>query len=99
MIKLELQGYNERDIIEKVVSGIRRDILSQKQYWGEVGEEGHYSDFDKFKNQIAKLVADRLYQELVNSGEVKHRIEIACEKAEKTINDRFNIEIGEKMED
>ena len=93
MVSLELKGYEEEDIINKVVSGLRHDILSQKKYWGKVESEGHYSDFDKFKNQIAELVAEKIYQDIVNSGEVAKRIELACKKAEVIVNNRFNMEL------
>jgi len=89
-MNIEFHQYDEDRIIDMVVKGIRQDILSQKKYWGKVGEEGHYSDFDKFKNQIAQLVADRIYQDMINSNEVSKRINIACLKAEKIINGRFN---------
>jgi hypothetical protein len=89
-MNIKFKEYDEKRIIEMVVMGIRQDILSQKKYWGKVGEEGHYSDFDKFKNQIAQLVADKIYQDMIDSEEVAKRIEIACEKAEKIINGRFN---------
>lgn len=88
-MKIEFKEYDEKQIIDMVVKGIRQDILSQKKYWGETEGEGYYSNFDKFKNQIAKLVADKIYQDMINSEEVSKRIEIACEKAEKTINDRY----------
>lgn len=91
---IEFKEYDEKQIIDMVVKGIRKDILSQKQYWGQPGEEGHYSDFDKFKNQIAKLVADKIYQDMVNSGEVEKRIKIACSKAEQSIHNRFNKRFG-----
>lgn len=91
---IEFNGYDEKTIIEMVVNGIRRDILSQKKYWGEIPPEGHYSDFDKFKNQIANLVAEKLYKDMINNDEVSKRIEIACSKAEENIIARFNKNIS-----
>jgi hypothetical protein len=94
---IEFKDYDEQRIIEMVVKGIRQDILSQKKYWGKVPEEGHYTDFDKFKNQIAQLVADRIYQDMINSGEVTKRIDTVCEKAEKIIDNRFNKKFNKSL--
>lgn len=93
-VNLTLEGYTEKDIIDKVVAGIRKDILSQKKYWGEVPEEGHYSDFDKFKNQIAQLVATMIYEDMVDNDEISKRSELAYQKAEKAIFGRMNKKIS-----
>ena len=64
-MNIEFKEYDEKQIIEMVVKGIRLDILSQKKYWGTVGEKGHYSDFDKFKNQIAAIEHDKVEPRVV----------------------------------
>ena len=95
MIEIKLESYEEKDIINLIVQRVSRDILSQKKFWGEVPEEGHYSDFDKFKNQIAKLVSEKLYEDMINSGEVAKHVATALEKAEKTIDNRLNKKVSD----
>ena len=44
-----------------------------------------YTPYDKFKNYVANLVADRIYQYMIDNEEIKIRIDKAISNAEKTI--------------
>ena len=87
MIEIKLEQYEEEEIIKRVVNNLSKQILQQEEYWGKVPLEGHYSTFDRFKNQIAQLVADKIYQDIITSGEIAKRINTVSDKAEKNITD------------
>ena len=65
------------------------DRVSKKIIESETGhgEQGHY---DRFKNQVAQLVADKIYRDICNDDEIKRRIELACVNAEKTTKRRMD---------
>ena len=53
--------------------------------YGDIPDEGCYTPYDKFKNYVANLVADRIYQYMIDNEEIKIRIDKAISNAEKTI--------------
>jgi len=82
MIEIKMESYEEDKIVEKIVDKATQQIFKQGKYWGDVPQEGHYSTFDRFKNQIAQMVADKIFKHIIESGEVEKRVKIACDKAE-----------------
>ena len=86
MIEVTLKDWEERDLQNKVVEKcMERIISSEFKLYGKIPEEGCYTPYDKFKNFIANLVADRIYEYMINNEEIKTRIDKAISNAEKTI--------------
>lgn len=86
MIEVKLKGWEENDLQRRVVDKcMERIIASEFKLYGDIPEEGCYTPYDKFKNFIANLVADRIYEYMINNEEIKVRIDKAIDNAEKTI--------------
>ena len=86
MIEVTLKDWEERDLQNKVVEKcMERIISSEFKLYGDIPKEGCYTPYDKFKNFIANLVADRIYEYMINNEEIKTRIDKAISNAEKTI--------------
>lgn len=86
MIEVTLKDWEENDLKNKVVQKCTERIISSEfKLYGDVPEEGYYTPYDKFKNFVANLVADRIYQYMINNEEIKTRIDKAINNAEKTI--------------
>ena len=86
MIEVKLNGWEEEQLQRRVVDKcVEKIIRSEFKLYGDVPEEGFYTPYDKFKNQIANLVADRIYEYMINNEEIKKRIDKAISNAEKTI--------------
>ena len=86
MIEVTLKGWEESDLQNKVVQKCTERIISSEfKLYGDVPDEGYYTPYDKFKNFVANLVADRIYQYMINNEEIKTRIDKAISNAEKTI--------------
>lgn len=91
MITIELDGWDERDLQNKVADKLTRKIVSNEfKLYGDIPKEGCFTPYDKFKNYIANLVADRIFKYMVENDEIQKRIDNAIENAEKTII-AFNI--------
>lgn len=60
-------------------------IQREFKLYGDIPDEGCYTPYDKFKNYVANLVADRIFKYMVENDEIKTRINSSIDKAEKTI--------------
>ena len=86
MIKINLSDYEEADLKNRIVNKCAERIISSGFKWyGNIPDEGCYTPYDKFKNYVANLVADRIYQYMIDNEEIKIRIDKAISNAEKTI--------------
>lgn len=86
MIKIDLSDYEEVDLKNRIVNKCAERIISSEfKLYGNIPDEGCYTPYDKFKNYVANLVADRIYQYMVDNEEIKIRIDKAISNAEKTI--------------
>ena len=84
MIEIKLNDWDERELQYKVVEKVAEQVIRREfKLYGNIPEEGCYTPYDKFKNYIANLVADRIFKYMINNDE-------AIERAEKTIiNNHF----------
>lgn len=94
MIKVEMDGYDTKKVVDMITKKTMDKMFENQEYFGNIPEEGVYTSFDKFKNQIANLIADKVFKEIVESKEIEKGIEIAIQKAEKVVNDRINKKIN-----
>lgn len=86
MIKIDLTDYEEVDLKNRIVNKCAEKIISSEfKLYGNIPDEGCYTPYDKFKNYVANLVADRIYQYMIDNEEIKIRIDKAISNAEKTI--------------
>ena len=86
MIEVTLRDWEESDLQNKVVQKcVERIISSEFKLYGDVPDAGCYTPYDKFKNFVANLVADRIYQHMMDNDAIKMRINKAIDNAEKTI--------------
>ena len=86
MIKIDLSDYEEVDLKNRIVNKCAERIISSEfKLYGDIPDEGCYTPYDKFKNYVANLVADRIYQYMIDNEEIKIRIDKAISNAEKTI--------------
>ena len=86
MIKIDFSDYEVTDIKNRTVNKCAERIISSEFKWyGNIPDEGCYTPYDKFKNYVANLVADRIYQYMIDNEEIKIRIDKAISNAEKTI--------------
>lgn len=86
MIKIELKDYEEADLKGRIVERISDTIISREfKLYGDIPDEGYYTPYDKFKNYVANLVADRIFKYMIDNPEIRKRIDIAINKAEKSI--------------
>ena len=86
MIKIDLTDYEETDLKNRIVNKCAERIISGEfKLYGDIPDEGCYTPYDKFKNYVANLVADRIYQYMIDNEEIKIRIDKAISNAEKTI--------------
>ena len=86
MIKIDLSDYEESDLKNRIVNKCAERIISGEfKLYGDIPDEGCYTPYDKFKNYVANLVADRIYQYMIDNEEIKIRIDKAISNAEKTI--------------
>ena len=86
MIKIDLSDYEEADLKNRIVNKCAERIISSEfKLYGNIPDEGCYTAYDKFKNYIANLVANRIYQYMIDNEEIKIRIDKAISNAEKTI--------------
>lgn len=86
MIKINLSDYEEADLKNRIVNKCAEKIISSEfKLYGDIPDEGCYTPYDKFKNYVANLVADRIYQYMIDNEEIKIRIDKAISNAKKTI--------------
>lgn len=86
MIKIELEPWEESDIKASIVERISNTIISREfKLYGDIPDEGCYTPYDKCKNYVANLVADRIFKYMVDNPEIRKRIYCAIDKAEKSI--------------
>ena len=85
MIEVTLNGWEERDLQERIVQKCAERIISSEFTLYSDVDEGYYTPHDKFKNFVANLVADRIYQYMINNEEIRTKIDKAISNAEKTI--------------
>ena len=86
MIKIDFSDYEVTDIKNRIVNKCAERIISSEfKLYGDIPDEGCYTPYDKFKNCVANLVADRIYQYMIDNEEIKIRIDKAISNAEKTI--------------
>lgn len=86
MIKINLSDYEEADLKNRIVNKCAERIISSEfKLYGDISDEGCYTPYDKFKNYVANLVADRIYQYMIDNEEIKIRIDKAISNAKKTI--------------
>lgn len=90
MIEIKLNNWDEKDLQYKVVEKVTEQVIQREfKLYGDIPEEGCYTPYDKFKNYIANLVADRIFKYMVNNDEINFRINKAIERAEKVIVDNY----------
>lgn len=102
MIKIELEPWEESDIKERIVERISDTIISREfKLYGDIPDEGCYTPYDKFKNYVANLVADRIFKYMIENPEIRKRIDTAIDKAEESIVATVvkNRRAGERMSD
>lgn len=86
MIKIDLEDWEENDLKGRIVERISNTIISKEfKLYGDIPDEGCYTPYDKFKNYVANLVADRIFKYMVDNPEIRKRIYCAIDKAEKSI--------------
>ena len=86
MIEVKLVGWEEGDLQRQIANKcVEKIISSEFKLYGDIPKEGCYTPYDKFKNFVANLVADRIYNYMINDEEIKTRIDKAISNAEKTI--------------
>lgn len=90
MIEIKLNDWDEKELQYEVVEKVAEQVIQREfKLYGNIPEEGCYTPYDKFKNYIANLVADRIFKYMVENDEVKTRVNNAIERAEKVIVDNY----------
>lgn len=90
MIEVKLNNWDEKELQHKVVEKVAEQVIRREfKLYGEIPEEGCYTPYDKFKNYVANLVADRIFEYMIDNDEVKIRVNSAIERAEKAINNHY----------
>ena len=90
MIEIKLNNWDEKDLQCKVIEKVAEQVIRREfKLYGNIPEEGCYTPYDKFKNYIANLVADRIFKYMINNDEINTRINKAIERAEKVIVDNY----------
>lgn len=90
MIEIKLEDWEVADLKGRIVEKISATIIKKEfKTYGEIPEDGFFTPYDKFKNYVANLVADRIFNYMVNNEEVKKRIDVAIEKATSTIVSQY----------
>ena len=98
MIKIDLSDYEEADLKSRIVNKCAERIISSEfKLYGDIPDEGCYTPYDKFKNYVANLVADRIYQYMIDNEEIKIRIDKAISNAEKTIVRQYMAKINKML--
>lgn len=83
---IKLENYTEGNLIDAAANKLSQQIIKNEfKLYGEISEDGCYTPYDKFKNYIASLVADRIFNYMIGNDEIQKRIEKAVQNAEKSI--------------
>ncbi len=86
MINVEFENWEEEELKARVVNKISEKVIQREfKLYGDIPDNGCYTPYDKFKNYVANLVADRIFKYMVENDEIKARINSSIDKAEKTI--------------
>lgn len=94
---IKLEHYTEGHLIDAAANELAQQILQHEfKPNGEIPEEGCYTPYDKFKNYIANLVADRIFNYMIGNDETQKRIEKAVQNAEKSIVSHYFKECGQR---
>lgn len=100
-MQINLNNYTEDEIVRRIVDQTSAKIIQTDKYWGKVPEEGHYSAFDRFKNQVANLVAEKIYQDILKTEQdtkvFENKIADIVGKVEIIIHNRANKLLTEKL--
>lgn len=100
MIEIKLNDWDERELQYEVVEKVAEQVIQREfKLYGDIPEEGCYTPYDKFKNYIANLVADRIFKYMVNNDEINARINKAVEKAEKAIINNYFKSVDKVLKD
>lgn len=100
MIEVKLNNWDEKDLQCKVVEKVTEQVVRREfKLYGEIPEEGCYTPYDKFKNYIANLVADRIFKYMVDNDEINIRVNKAIEKAEKAIINNYFKSVDKVLKD
>lgn len=100
MIEIKLNNWDEKDLQCKVVEKVSEQVVRREfKLYGEIPEEGCYTPYDKFKNYIANLVADRIFKYMVDNDEINIRVNKAIEKAEKAIINNYFKSVDNVLKD
>ena len=90
MIEIKLNDWDERELQYEVVEKVAEQVIQREfKLYGDIPKEGCYTPYDKFKNYVANLVADRIFKYMINNDEINTRINKAVERAEKVIVDSY----------
>lgn len=88
-IEMELPDWSADKITTAVVQNLEKQIINDSnKYYGDIPEEGCYTEYDKFKNQVANLVANKLTEKIIASDTVQNRIAIILDRVEESIKNR-----------
>lgn len=94
---IKLEHYTEGNLIDAAANKLSQQIIQNEfKLYGEIPQDGCYTPYDKFKNYIANLVADRIFNYMISNDEIQKRIERAIQNAEKSIVNHYFKEHGQK---
>ena len=100
MIEIKLNNWDEKDLQCKVVEKVAEQVVRREfKLYGEIPEEGFYTPYDKYKNYIANLVADRIFKYMVDNDEINIRVNKAIEKAERAIINNYFKSVDKVLKD
>ena len=86
MIKIELEPWEESDIKASIVERISNTIISREfKLYGDIPDKGCYTPYDKFKNYVANLVADRIFKYMIENPEIRKRMDTSIINTEESI--------------
>lgn len=86
MINIQIEGWSEKDLESMIAHRCVEKIISSKfKTCGDTQDKYGYTPRDKFKNYIANLVANKIYQYMISDEEIKKRIDNSIHNAQQTI--------------
>ena len=87
MIEVKLENWEESKLQQMIVNKCAKEILSREfiKLNKKNTDVYDYTPYDKFKNFVANLVANKIYEYMINNEEIKTRIDKDITNAEKTI--------------
>ena len=94
---IKLEHYTEGNLIDAAANKLSQQIIKNEfKLYGDIPECGCYTPYDKFKNYIANLVADRIFNYMIGNDEIQKRIEKAVQNAEKSIVSHYFKDCGQR---